>query len=101
MAIALAKNGYAPSGYLENKSISELYKGENISLINKYPKEFGRAYMDYLLDLDENLEEAKILICHSYDSYTKAGGYIPEYYKEQILAKYPNDEEIKYLLSGD
>ena len=99
MAIKLAKDEHQPIGYLKNKSITELCERENISLLNEHPEEFGRAYMDYLLDLDENLEEAKILICHSYDSYTKAGGHIPEHYKELILAKYPNDEEVKILLS--
>ena len=99
MAIALAKDGHTPSGYLKNKSITELYSGENISLINEYPKEFGQAYLDHLLGSDEDLDQMKTLLCYSYDSYTKAGGYIPEHYKEQILAKYPNDKEVKILLS--
>ena len=54
MAIALAKDGHTPSGYLKNKSITELYSGENISLINEYPKEFGQAYLDHLLGSDED-----------------------------------------------
>ena len=101
MAITLAKDDYQPIGYLENKSITELCNGENISLINDYPKEFGRAYLDHLLELDENLEEMKVLLCYSYDCYRKAVSYNPERYKGQILDKYPGDEEIKYLLSGD
>ena len=100
MAIKLAKDEYRPIGYLENKSITEICNGENISLINDYPKEFGRAYLDHLLELDENLEEMKALFCYSYNSYVKAGG--EDYftlYKRKILEKYPGDEEIKYLLS--
>ena len=99
MAIALAKDGHAPIGYLENKSITELCERENISLLNEHPKEFGRAYLDHLLKLDKNLEEMKALLCYSYDCYRKAVSYSYEGYKEQILAKYPNDEEIKILLS--
>ena len=99
MAIALAKDGHTPSGYLKNKSITELYSGENISLINEYPKEFGQAYLDHLLGSDEDLDQMKALLCYSYDCYRKASGYIPEHCKELILAKYPNDEEIKILLS--
>ena len=99
MAITLAKDGHAPIGYLENKSITELCERENISLLNEHPKEFGRAYLDHLLKLDKNLEEMKALLCYSYDCYRKAVSYSSEGYKEQILAKYPNDEEIKILLS--
>ena len=101
MAIKLAKDGHAPIGYLKNKSITELCERENISLLNEYPEEFGQAYLDHLLKLDKNLEEMKALLCYSYDCYRKADSYNPEDYKKQILAKYPNDEEIKYLLSGD
>ena len=100
MAIELVKDKHAPVGYLKNKSTTELCSGENISLINDYPKEFGRAYLDHLLELDENLEEMKALFCYSYNSYVKAGG--EDYftlYKRKILEKYPGDEEIKYLLS--
>ena len=98
MAIALAKDGHAPIGYLENKSITELCERENISLLNEHPKEFGRAYLDHLLKLDKNLEEMKALLCYSYDCYRKAS-YSSERYKGQILEKYPNDEEVKILLS--
>ena len=99
MAITLAKDGHAPTGYLENKSITELYSGENISLINEYPKEFGQAYLDHLLGSDEDLDQMKTLLCYSYDCYRKASGGNPKGYKEQILEKYPNDEEVKILLS--
>ena len=98
MAITLAKDGHAPTGYLENKSITELCEGENISLLNEHPKEFGQAYLDHLLKLDKNLEEMKALLCYSYDCYRKVS-YSSEGYKERILAKYPNDEELKILLS--
>ena len=98
MAITLAKDGHAPTGYLENKSITEICNGENISLINEYPKEFGQAYLDHLLGSDEDLDQMKALLCYSYDSYRKVS-YSPEHYKELILAKYPNDEEVKILLS--
>ena len=101
MAITLAKDGHAPTGYLENKSITELCNGENISLINEHPKEFGQAYLDHLLGSDEDLDQMKTLLCYSYDCYRKADGYNPEHYKGLILNKYPGDEEIKYLLSGD
>ena len=99
MAIALAKNGYRPIGYLKNKSITELCERENISLLNEHSKEFGQAYLDHLLGSDEDLDQMKTLLCYSYDSYTKADGYIPEHYKELILTKYSNDEEVKILLS--
>ena len=99
MAIALAKDGHTPSGYLKNKSITELYSGENISLINEYPKEFGQAYLDHLLGSDEDLDQMKTLLCYSYDCYRKASGSNPKDYKELILEKYPNDEEVKILLS--
>ena len=98
MAITLAKDGHTPSGYLKNKSITELCEGENISLLNEHPKEFGQAYLDHLLKLDKNLEEMKALLCYSYDCYRKVS-YSSEGYKERILAKYPNDEELKILLS--
>ena len=96
-AIKLAKNGRVPSSYLKSKSISELYKEENISLLNKYPKEFGQAYLDYLLGLDENLEEVKALLCYSYDSYRKTNEDRFGRYKKQILERYPNDEEVKNI----
>ena len=99
MAIALAKDGHTPSGYLKNKSITELYSGENVSLINEYPKEFGQAYLDHLLGSDEDLDQMKTLLCYSYDCYRKASGSNPKDYKELILEKYPNDEEVKILLS--
>ena len=99
MAITLAKDGHAPIGYLKNKSITELCARENISLINEHPKEFGEAYLDRLLRSDEDLDQMKALLCYSYDSYRKGVSYNPERYKELILAKYPNDEEIKILLS--
>ena len=98
MAITLAKDGHAPIGYLKNKSITELCSRENISLINEHPKEFGEAYLDRLLRSDEDLDQMKALLCYSYDSYRKVS-YNPERYKEQILEKYPNDEEVKILLS--
>ena len=99
MAITLVKDGYAPIGYLENKSITELCERENISLLNEHPKEFGQTYLYHLLRLDKNLEEVKALLCYSYDCYRKADGYSSERYKGQILEKYPNDEEVKILLS--
>ena len=99
MAITLAKDGHAPIGYLKNKSITELCARENISLINEHPKEFGEAYLDRLLRSDEDLDQMKALLCYSYDCYRKGVSYNPERYKELILAKYPNDEEIKILLS--
>ncbi len=98
MAITLAKDEYRPIGYLKNKSITELCARENISLINEHPKEFGEAYLDRLLRSDEDLDQMKALLCYSYDSYRKVS-YNPERYKEQILEKYPNDEEVKILLS--
>ena len=101
MAITLAKDGHAPIGYLENKSITELCNGENISLLNEYPQKFGQAYLNHLLGSDEDLDQMKALLCYSYDCYRKADGYNPEHYKGLILDKYPGDEEIKYLLSGD
>ena len=101
MAITLAKDGHAPIGYLKNKSITELCERENISLLNEHPEEFGRAYLDHLLGSDEDLDQMKALLCYSYDCYRKASGSNPKGYRERILAKYPNDEEIKYLLSGD
>ena len=99
MAIKLAKDEYRPIGYLENKSITEICNGENISLINEYPKEFGQAYLDHLLRSDEDLNQMKALLCYNYDCYRKASGGNPKGYKEQILEKYPNDEEVKILLS--
>ena len=99
MAITLAKDGHAPIGYLKNKSITELCARENISLINEHPKEFGEAYLDRLLRSDEDLDQMKALLCYSYDSYRKGVSYNPERYKELILEKYPNDEEVKILLS--
>ena len=99
MAITLVKDGHAPTGYLKNKSITELCERENISLLNEHPKEFGQTYLYHLLRLDKNLEEVKALLCYSYDCYRKADGYNPERYKGQILDKYPGDEEIKILLS--
>ena len=99
MVIALAKDGHAPIGYLKNKSITELCERENISLINEYPKEFGQAYLDHLLGSDEDLDQIKALLCYSYDCYRKASGGNPKGYRERILAKYPNDEEVKILLS--
>ena len=41
----------------------------------------------------------KALLCYSYDSYRKASGGNPKGYRELILDKYPNDEEVKILLS--
>ena len=99
MAITLAKDGHAPTGYLKNKSITELCEKENISLLNEHPKEFGQAYLNHLLKLDKNLEEMKALLCYSYDCYRKGVSYGYGYYRERILAKYPNDEEVKILLS--
>ena len=99
MAITLAKDGHAPTGYLKNKSITELCEKENISLLNEHPKEFGEAYLDHLLRSDEDLDQMKTLLCYSYDCYRKAVSYNPERYKEQILEKYPNDKEVKILLS--
>ena len=99
VAIALAKNGYQPVGYLENKSITELCERESISLLNEHPEEFGQAYLDHLLGSDEDLDQMKALLCYSYDCYRKASGGNPKGYKEQILEKYPNDEEVKILLS--
>ena len=99
MAITLAKDGHAPIGYLENKSITELCNGENISLLNEYPQKFGQAYLNHLLGSDEDLDQMKALLCYSYDCYRKADGYNPEHYKGLILDKYPGDEEIKILLS--
>ena len=99
VAIALAKNGYQPVGYLENKSITELCNGENISLLNEYPQKFGQAYLNHLLGSDEDLDQMKALLCYSYDCYRKADGYNPEHYKGLILDKYPGDEEVKILLS--
>ena len=99
MAITLAKDGHAPIGYLENKSITELCARQNISLINEHPKEFGEAYLDHLLRSDEDLDQMKALLCYSYDSYRKASGGNPKGYRERILDKYPNDEEVKILLS--
>ena len=101
MAIKLAKDEHQPIGYLKNKSITELCERENISLLNEHPEEFGRAYLDHLLGSDEDLDQMKALLCYSYDCYRKASGSNPKGYRERILAKYPNDEEIKYLLSGD
>ena len=98
MAITLAKDGHAPTGYLKNKSITELCERENISLLNEHPKEFGQAYLDHLLGSDEDLDQMKALLCYSYDCYRKAS-YSSERYKGQILAKYLNDEEVKILLS--
>ena len=99
VAIKLAKDEYRPVGYLKNKSITELCERENISLLNEHPEKFGRAYLYHLLRLDKNLEEVKALLCYSYDCYRKADGYSSERYKGQILEKYPNDEEVKILLS--
>ena len=102
MAVALAKSGHVPGGYLKKKSLNELYKKESMSLLNEYPKEFGKAYLGYLLNSDENLEEMKALLCYSYNSYVKAGGNDSfNFYKNQILERYPGDEEIKILLSQD
>ena len=101
MAIKLAKDEHQPIGYLKNKSITELCARQNISLINEHPKEFGEAYLDHLLGSGEDLDQMKALLCYSYDCYRKADGYNPEHYKGLILDKYPGDEEIKYLLSGD
>ena len=95
MAITLAKDGHAPTGYLENKSITELCEGENISLLNEHPKEFGQTYLDHLLGSGEDLDQMKALLCYSYDCYRKAGGSNPKDYKKLILEKYPNDEEVK------
>ena len=99
MAIKLAKDGHAPIGYLKNKSITELCERENISLINEHPKEFGQAYLDHLLRSDEDLNQMKALFCYNYDCYRKASGGNPKGYRERILDKYPNDEEVKILLS--
>ena len=99
MAITLAKDGHAPIGYLKNKSITELCARQNISLINEHPKEFGEAYLDHLLGSGEDLDQMKALLCYSYDSYRKASGGNPKGYRELILDKYPNDEEVKILLS--
>ena len=99
MAIALAKDGHAPTGYLKNKSITELCERENISLLNEHPKEFGQAYLNHLLGSGEDLDQMKALLCYSYDCYRKAGGGNPKGYRELILARYPNDEEVKILLS--
>ena len=98
MAIELVKDKHAPVGYLKNKSTTELCSGENISLINEYPKEFGQAYLNHLLGSGEDLDQMKALLCYSYDCYRKVS-YSSEGYKERILAKYPNDEELKILLS--
>ena len=95
MAITLAKDGHAPTGYLENKSITELCERENISLLNEHPKEFGQAYLNHLLGSGEDLDQMKALLCYSYDCYRKAGGSNPKDYKKLILEKYPNDEEVK------
>ena len=99
MAITLAKDGHAPIGYLKNKSITELCERENISLINEHPEKFGQAYLNRSLRSDEDLDQMKALLCYSYDCYRKGVSYGYGYYRERILAKYPNDEEVKILLS--
>ena len=109
-AVELAKQDFylCPTGYLANKSITELCMAENISLIDKYPEAFGGAYLDVLLkraQQKEEVEEIMPLLLHSYYLYAKGdkhlvpGGSIR--YKEAILSLAMGNEEIKYLLDKD
>ena len=99
MAVALAEDGQIPSGYLANKSIEELSQLENLSLLDTHSFSFGRAYLQRLLTEDHL--DAKLLIVYSYTKYKTSSQseiYI-DLYEEQILKKYPGDEELKILLS--
>ena len=104
IAIELTKEGHSPSGYLKNKSINELCKLDNLSLIDQFPKVFSQIYLSSLMYV-KTQEEATVraLIVYSYNAYQKSnnirGGY--DYYRERILERYSGDEEIKILLSQD
>lgn len=98
-AIQLAKLRQAPIGYLKNMSIDDLSESENVALVNEYPQEFGAAFIERLLSLNEKPEKTKVLLFYSYDAYKKAGGTRADYYREQILEKYQDEEELKIFLS--
>ena len=105
MAVQLAKSGCAPVGYLKNKSINDLCNTENLSLLNSYPMAFGEAYLERLLNVKDRIEinEMKAILAYSYSTYEKAANnkYLARKYKDRVMGKYPNDEEIKILISQD
>ena len=101
MAVALAKEGVPPTGYVRYKSVPGLLALESLSLISHYPKFFGEAYLDRLLNhphSDDNEDNTKTLLLYAYDAYAKTEKN-KSYYKSRILDKYPDDEELKILLS--
>ena len=101
MAIRLASYGHLPTGYLKNKTLTQLCQPENLSLVDKYPKEFGQAYLDHLIGLDDaeiTIEQQSLLV-YSFCAYKETYRNDIETYKSRILNKYPNDEELKILLS--
>ncbi len=102
LAIELAKVGQAPFGYLKNKPIAELMQPENLALLNQYPKAFSHAYLRQLLSPpQEDREESKTLILHSYLVYEKSGGGSQGYYKDKILERYAGDQEVALILSAE
>ena len=101
MAVALAKEGVPPTGYVRYKSVPGLLALESLSLISHYPRFFGEAYLDRLLNhphSDDNEDNTKTLLLYAYDAYAKTEKN-KSYYKSRILDKYPDDEELKILLS--
>ena len=101
MAVALAKEGVPPTGYVRYKSVPGLLALESLSLISHYPRFFGEAYLDRLLNhphSDDNEDNTKTLLLYAYDAYAKTEKN-KSFYKSRILDKYPNDEELKILLS--
>ncbi len=103
LAIELAKLDEFPYGYAKDKPLAELIQPENLALLNQYPRAFGRPYLDRLLDYpQEEKEESKALALHSYFIYEKGDrGEHTRYYKDKILERYPNDQEIILILSSE
>ncbi len=105
IAIELAIRGISPSGYLSSKTLTELAQPENLALLDQYPKAFGEAYLSRLVvnNPQENRDESKALILHSYLIYEKSrGGSESPYtkdYKNNILKRYADDQEVALILS--
>ncbi len=101
VAIELAKVGEAPFGYTQNKSLAELLKPENLSLIKQYPETFSRAYLVRLLSYSqEDKEESKALTLHSYLVNEKNEGARIQTFKDWILHRYASDQEVALIVGS-
>ena len=99
LAIELASEFVPPYGYVKSKQVLSLLDAEHLSLINKYPETFGTACLERALESQKNSSNVKLLALYCYSTYKAASVYGIETYKNRILSKYPDDEELKILLS--